>query len=51
MEDVILTKRRHYLETELKKESFNYDLWFDYTRLEEQSGNIERTREVFERAI
>lgn len=51
MEDVILTKRRHYLEAELSKEPFNYDLWFDYTRLEEQSESVERTREIYERAI
>ena len=51
MEDAILTKRRHYLENEISKESYNYDLWFDYTRLEEQSGSVERTREIYERAI
>lgn len=26
-------------------------MWFDYTRLEEQAGQIERAREVYERAI
>ena len=35
MEDAILTKRRHYLEQELLKSPKDYDLWFDYTRLEE----------------
>lgn len=39
------------MEQELSKEPFNYDLWFDYTRLEEQSGIIERAREIYERAI
>ena len=51
MEDAILMKRRHFLEQEVAKEPFNYDTWFDYTRLEEQSGQIERAREVYERAI
>jgi crooked neck len=51
MEDVILTKRRHWLEKEIEKEKFNYDLWFDYTRLEEQSSDLERAREIYERAI
>jgi hypothetical protein len=35
MEDAILTKRRHILEEGVSREKFNYDLWFDYTRLEE----------------
>jgi len=35
MEEAIITKRRHQLETEIGKESYNYDLWFDYARLEE----------------
>jgi crooked neck len=51
MEDVILTKRRHFLEEELKSQPLNYDTWFDYTRLEEQSGNVSMAREVYERAI
>ena len=48
-----MTKRRHQLEALVQAEPFNYDNWFDYTRLEEQSGtnDIERTREVYERAI
>lgn len=29
----------------------NYDTWFDLLRLEEVSGGIPRTREVYERAI
>ena len=57
MEDAILTKRRHYLEQEIQKahlssnQVYDYDLWFDYTRLEEQGGDIDRAREVYERAI
>eukprot|EP00347_Sterkiella_histriomuscorum_P012460 403368491 len=59
MEDVILTKRRHFLEAEIAKQQqassgnqvYDYDLWFDYTRLEEQSGSIERAREIYERAL
>lgn len=51
MEDAILTKRRHILEEGVLKEKYNYDLWFDYTRLEEQSGDIQRTEEIYERAI
>ena len=35
MEEAILTKRRHYFEQEVTREPFDYDIWFDYTRLEE----------------
>ena len=34
-------------------DQYNYDLWFDYTRLEEQANevDVERVRDVYERAI
>lgn len=51
MEDVILNKRRNYYEEEIAKDSHNYDVWFDYTRLEESTSNIDKIREVYERAI
>ncbi len=64
LEDVIITKRRLLYEKEIEKNPLNYDIWFDYTRLEEQvaenesvntenSGNINtnRVREIYERAI
>ena len=51
MEDVILNKRRSIYEEEITKDPLNYDVWFDYTRLEESSGNIDKTRDVYERAI
>jgi crooked neck len=35
MEEAVIMKRRHFLEQEVKREPFNYDTWFDYTRLEE----------------
>ena len=44
-------KRRHHLEQEVAREPLNYDNWFDYTRLEEQAGGVERAREIYERAI
>ena len=28
----------------------NYDAWFDYARMEESAGDVEKTREVYERA-
>ena len=51
IEEVIYSKRRFFYEKELEKNPMNYDIWFDYTRLEENSGDILRTREVYERAI
>jgi crooked neck len=51
VEDVILSKRRFFYEEELKSMATNYDIWFDYVRLEETLGNHDRVREVYERAI
>lgn len=38
-------------EQQLKENPRNYDVWFDYLRLEENAGDIEKIRTVFERAI
>ena len=67
IEDVIVSKRRFEYEEEVKSNPSNYDVWFDYLRLEESQyeGTIEsnkatpaeirtlqdRLREVYERAI
>ncbi|KAH7626469.1 hypothetical protein B0T09DRAFT_292512 [Sordaria sp. MPI-SDFR-AT-0083] len=51
VEDVILTKRRRLYEEQVKKNPKNYDVWFDFARLEESGGDVDRTREVYERAI
>jgi len=51
VEEVILSKRRFQYEETLKENPKNYDIWFDYIRLEEGSDDIEKTRTVFERAI
>jgi crooked neck len=51
MEDVILNKRRSYYEEEINRDSHNYDIWFDYIRLEESTNNIGKIRDVYERAI
>lgn len=40
----------HYEEL-IKESPLNYDIWFDYTRLEETLGDSTRVREVYERAI
>eukprot|EP00002_Diphylleia_rotans_P028058 TRINITY_DN5655_c0_g2_i1.p1 TRINITY_DN5655_c0_g2~~TRINITY_DN5655_c0_g2_i1.p1 ORF type:complete len:671 (+),score=167.59 TRINITY_DN5655_c0_g2_i1:94-2106(+) len=51
IEDVIVSKRRFQYEEQLKDDSTNYDIWFDYINLEEAEQNADRIREVYERAI
>eukprot|EP01117_Protostelium_nocturnum_P008078 TRINITY_DN2879_c0_g2_i1.p1 TRINITY_DN2879_c0_g2~~TRINITY_DN2879_c0_g2_i1.p1 ORF type:complete len:654 (-),score=161.21 TRINITY_DN2879_c0_g2_i1:54-2015(-) len=51
IEDVIIGKRRFQYEEEIKNSPNNYDVWFDYARLEESYGQDEKIREVYERAI
>ncbi|ELR20088.1 cell cycle control protein [Acanthamoeba castellanii str. Neff] len=51
IEDVIVGKRRFQYEEELKTNTHNYDIWFDYVRLEEINSPAERVRDIYERAI
>lgn len=51
VEDVILSKRRVQYEEQIKENPKNYDVWFDFARLEQMSQDPERVREVYERAI
>lgn len=51
VEDVVLAKRRVYYESQVKENLKNYDIWFDYARLEEISGDADRIRDVYERAV
>lgn len=39
VEDVVLSKRRFQYEEELKSNPYNYDVWFDYLRLEENAAD------------
>lgn len=51
IEDVIVSKRKYQYEEQVKENPLNYDAWFDYLRLMESEGNVEATRETYERAI
>lgn len=51
VEDVVLSKRRVQYEEQLKENPRNYDIWFDFARLEETAGDPERVRDIYERAI
>jgi len=51
LEGVILTKRRRLYEEQVRENPKNYDVWFDFARLEESGGDADRVRETYERAI
>lgn len=62
VEATVLGKRRIQYEEEISQDPHNYDVWFDYVRLEEdafraesgsdgEAGAIDRVREVYERAV
>ncbi|RCH93909.1 Crooked neck-like protein 1 [Rhizopus azygosporus] len=51
IEDVVIGKRRVQYEREIDDNPKNYDVWFDYAKLEESAGDPTRVREVYERAI
>lgn len=51
IEDVVLAKRRVQYEEQIQTNQKNYDLWFDFARLEETLGDHYRIRQVYERAI
>lgn len=51
IEEVIVSKRKFQYEQEIQQNPTNYDAWFDYIRLVEGEGDIEITRETYERAI
>ncbi|KAJ3411548.1 Crooked neck-like protein 1 [Chytridiales sp. JEL 0842] len=51
IEDVIVTKRRVKYEEEVTANPTDYDVWFDYSRLEESTGDYDRIRDIYERAI
>ncbi|GAB0132351.1 NineTeen Complex (NTC) component [Epichloe bromicola] len=51
VEDVVLSKRRRYYEEQVKENPKNYDAWFDYAGLEESSRDVDRIRDIYERAV
>jgi len=51
IESAIVQKRREQYELLVTNDTYNYDNWFDFVRLEETEGSVETTREVYERAI
>jgi crooked neck len=51
IEDVIFTKQRGEYKKRLAKEPFDYDSWFEYAKLEEDHGDANSVREVYEQAV
>ena len=51
LDAVLLRKRRHMYEQELKESPHAYDTWLDLIRLEKNLGTVNSTQNVFERAI
>ncbi|KAI8069529.1 hypothetical protein BC940DRAFT_297956 [Gongronella butleri] len=51
IETVVVGKRRVQYEEEIEANAKNYDVWFDYCKLEESVGEVDRIRDVYERAI
>jgi crooked neck len=52
IEDVILSKRRVKYEDQVAEDSYNYDAWFSYlTLVEETNSDVAEIRDIYERAI
>lgn len=51
IEEVIVSKRKFQYEQEILENPMNYDAWFDFLRLIESEGDVEATRDTYERAI
>lgn len=51
IEEVVIAKRRIKYEEDLTATPNDYDIWFDYLKLEENAGGAETVRDLYERAI
>jgi len=51
IDQVLLAKRVAYYENQLLMEPQNLDYYFDYIRMEEEAGDVEKVREIYERSI
>lgn len=51
IENLVLTKQRAQYKMRLAEDPFDYDGWFELAKLEEEHGQMETTRDVYERAV
>jgi len=51
IEDVILSKQRAQYNKRVADDPYDYDGWFELAKLEEDHGNVEGSRDTYERAV
>lgn len=51
IEQLLIDKRRAHYERLLAEEPENWDACFNYIRMEEEAGEVERVRELYERSL
>lgn len=51
IERVLLTKQRNQYNERLEKDPHDYDAWFEFAKLEEDNGDVNAVRDVYERAV
>jgi crooked neck len=51
IEDVILQRQRSQYRTRLANNPYDYDAWFELSKLEEEHGTVESVRDTYERAV
>lgn len=51
VENVLMAQQREKYEKSLEIDPFNYDLWFDYLRMEEIDTDFEQIRNLYERSV
>lgn len=51
IEELLVNKRRVQYEEQVTANPLNFDAWFDFIRLEESTGDVDKIRDVYERAI
>ena len=51
VEQVVLTQKRVQYQKSVQENTYDYDAWFEWAKLEEQQGNVESVRNVYEKAV
>ena len=51
IEKVLLTRQRKQYNMRVDENPYDYDAWFEFAKLEEDSGSIPSVRDVYERAV
>lgn len=51
IEEAIINKRRQHYQDQINSDKYNYDIWFDFLRLEQDEGDINAIRMVYDQAV